>query len=239
MSYILHFDTATKTCSVALSQGGTLVAYKDAGGSSYSHSGLLTVLTEELLKSQNVSFDELSAVCVNKGPGSYTGLRIGTSAAKGICYAKDIPLLAVNSLLNLANLCYEQKSEHKELIEKHSDFYLCPMIDARRMEVYSAVYDNELRPVKDIEATVIDENSFKELINEKAFFIFGDGAEKCVDILKHPNLYYIKIIISSARGLVSPAYQKFINKDFEDVAYFEPFYLKEFAAGKPKVKGLR
>ena len=237
--YILHFETATNNCSVALSANGMLLAVKEDNSKGYSHAALLTVITEEVLKSQKISFDKLSAVCVNKGPGSYTGLRIGVSAAKGICYAKDIPLIAVDSLFSLASLCVE---EHKNIIKEHAgegDYYLCPMIDARRMEVYSAIYDDKLCTLKAIDAEIIDKSSFKELINEKPFFIFGNGAEKCTDVLSHQNLHLIPNVESSSKGLIAPGYKKFLNKTFEDVAYFEPFYLKDFVAGKPKVKGLR
>ena len=238
-NYILHLETATNNCSVALSANGELAAIKEDNSKGYSHATLLTVMAEELMISQKISFDELSAVCVNKGPGSYTGLRIGVSAAKGICYAKDIPLIAVDSLFSLASSCAE---EHQSKIIKHAgngDYYLCPMIDARRMEVYTAIYDNMLNSVKNIDAEIIDENSFNDLIEQKPFFIFGNGAEKCTEVLSHKNLHFLPGVESSAKGLISPAYKKFLNKEFEDVAYFEPFYLKDFVAGKPKVKGLR
>lgn len=238
MEYILHIETATKSCSVGLSEKGKLISIREQADQGYSHARLLTVFIDELLRSAELSFDDLSAVSVNKGPGSYTGLRIGVSAAKGICYAKDIPLVTVNSLFSMANQCIVENKNHIAQITQNKPFYLCPMIDARRMEVYTAIYDNEMKEISGVKAVIIDDKSFAEKIKERVFFIFGDGADKCAEVLKHPNLHLIPDFIASARGQVLPVYKKFINKEFEDVAYFEPFYLKDFVAGKPSVKGL-
>jgi tRNA threonylcarbamoyladenosine biosynthesis protein TsaB len=238
MTYIIHIETATKKCSVALSQNGALVSLKEGLGEGNSHAVILTSLIDEVMKEQNITYDNLSAVCVNKGPGSYTGLRIGVSAAKGLCFAKDIPLIAVDSLVSTTQHCLDNAIDFINEKAAGKDFYLCPMIDARRMEVYSAIYDKNLNLVEQISAVVIDENSFNNYISQKPFFLFGDGAEKCQETLKSPNLFFIPNIDGSAKGLVKMAYQKFLNKDFENLAYFEPFYLKDFVAGKPKVKGL-
>ncbi len=239
MTYILNIETATKNCSVALSRNGGIVAIKEDIDKGYNHAALLTVLIDELMKSQNLDYDNLNAICVNKGPGSYTGLRIGVSAAKGICFAKDIPLIGVDSLYSLAQQCLDTKSDSINAVVKNGPFYLCPMIDARRMEVYSAVYDEKMKLIEPINAVIIENDSFKKCIEERPFFIFGDGAEKCVEILKHPNLFFIPEIIGSASGMVKEAYKKYLSCEFENLAYFEPFYLKDFVAGKPSVKGLQ
>ncbi|MBS4013125.1 MAG: tRNA (adenosine(37)-N6)-threonylcarbamoyltransferase complex dimerization subunit type 1 TsaB [Bacteroidetes bacterium] len=239
MTYILNIETATKNCSVALSANGEIVALREDIDKGYNHAALLTVLIDELMKSQKLDYDKLSAVCVNKGPGSYTGLRIGVSAAKGICFAKDIPLIGVDSLYSLAQQCLDTRLDIINSKVKDGLFYLCPMIDARRMEVYSAVYDEKLKLIEPINAVIVENDSFKKRIEERPFFIFGDGAEKCVDSLKHSNLFFIPEIMGSARGMIKEAYNKYLSGEFENLAYFEPFYLKDFVAGKPSVKGLQ
>ncbi len=238
MTYILHIETSTKACSVALAKEGELIAIKEESDQNFSHAQKLTLFIDELIKETGIGFDKINAVCVSKGPGSYTGLRIGVSAAKGICFAKDIPLISVDSMHGLAQ--YFLNSYKKEISEKTSntDFYICPMVDARRMEIYSAVFDKNMSEIVPTNAVIIDESSFKELIEERTFFIFGDGAEKCKEVMKHPNLEFIPNVDCSAKGLIQLAYKKYLNKDFENTAYFEPFYLKDFVAGKPRVKGL-
>lgn len=238
MANILHIETSTKSCSVAIANKGEIASLIEESDQNYSHAKKLTVFINEAIKKAKIDFHQLDAICVSKGPGSYTGLRIGVSTAKGICYALDIPLIAIDSLYSLAGFCHEK---HSSFISEKADdkgFYLCPMIDARRMEVYSAVYDEHLNEIMPVNAVIIDESSFRELIDEKAFFIFGDGASKCKDVLNHPNLHIIPEVESSATGLIKRAYQLFTAKQFENTAYFEPFYLKDFVAGKPKVKGL-
>jgi len=222
MSLILGIETSTKVCSVAISEGNTLLAIKEEGGA-YSHSEKLTVFIEAVLRKANKSLKDLDAIAVSKGPGSYTGLRIGVSAAKGLCYALDIPLIAISTLQAMA------------IGVKSNDCLFAPMIDARRMEVYTALFDEQNKVVENISAKIIDEDSFSsELENGKVFF-FGDGAEKCKPILSHSkNAVFIKEGLPSAQYINQIAQQKLIDIDIEDVAYFEPYYLKDFIATTPK-----
>lgn len=230
MSHILLIETATKVCSAGLARENKIIAYREDKSMQYSHSSLLTSFIEEVLSDSGIAFKHLDAVAVSMGPGSYTGLRIGVSAAKGFCYALDIPLIAVNTLDSLVSVAAVQN-------EIKADFYV-PMIDARRMEVYNAVFDASLRPVRETKAEIIEENSFSELLSKGEVAFFGDGADKCKAVIKHPNAVFYDNVFPSVSGLVSPAFEKLQKKEFEDLAYFEPFYLKDFVAGKPKVKGL-
>ena len=219
--YILHLETATKVCSVALSLNGSLVTTKDVEEEGYSHGENLNLLIEKVLEEGSISLKDLSAVSVTSGPGSYTGLRIGAATAKALCYSLDIPLIAIDALLSLANIA----------IEKHENRNLCAVIDARRMEVYNLFVNNQLEPLKEISADIITEESYEEFT---PFVCFGDGAEKLKEIWKNKDCTIDTSIKSSATGQVSIAYYRFENKLFEDVAYWEPFYLKDFIAGKKK-----
>ena len=184
---------------------------------------------DETIKEAGLKPADLDAVCVSKGPGSYTGLRIGVSAAKGLCYGLGIPLLSVGSLESMANWA---TSNFKQELADVS--FLCPMIDARRMEVYAQLFEasfNELQPVS---AEIIDENSFSSELEEGKVAFFGDGAAKCKEVINHPNAVFLDAFKPSAQGMIALAEQKFVDKQFEDVAYFEPYYLKDFVAGKPK-----
>lgn len=223
MSLILHIETATKVCSVALSKDGILLSIKESNDSDYSHGENLTLFISDILKEASVSMKDLSAVSVTSGPGSYTGLRIGASTAKGICYALDIPLISIDAILTIAEVA---KS-------KGITGTLCPMIDARRMEVYATIYAEDETILKPLSADILEEDSYNEF---EPFTYFGDGAEKMHELWKGKNRVYNSEILSSAIGHVNVAYDKFKNKDFEDVAYFEPQYLKEFVGGK-KVGG--
>lgn len=239
MSYILHIETATKVCSVALSNNGKLISLREEHSNANTHSSMLTVFVEEVLQQGGIDAGRLSAVAVSKGPGSYTGLRIGVSAAKGICYGLDIPLISVNSLEALAWLCWHKLSERQDVISAHAlEAIYCPMIDARRMEVYLGQFNHELEPMADTRAMIVMPGSFSDTLDTHKMFFFGDGSEKCKHLLKRKNAIFIDNILSSAQGLIVPATRKFAQKEFEDVAYFEPFYLKEFVAGTPRVKGL-
>lgn len=215
MTYILHLETATKACSVALSGNGKLIAVKEELNEEYSHSEKLTVFISEILKENNIGFKQLSAISVASGPGSYTGLRIGVSTAKGLCYALSIPLIAVDSLLSLATIAANTYKEKK----------LCAMIDARRMEVFSAIYDHNLNLVKPISADIIDAETYKEY---EPFVYFGDGADKIKDLWSARNCKIDSGINSSAIGQVALAFEKYNANELEDLAYFEPFYLKDF-----------
>ncbi len=230
MSNILLIETASKVCSVGLAEGNKIIALREDKSMQYSHSTFLTTFIEEVVKEAGSAFHKLDAVSVSMGPGSYTGLRIGVSAAKGLCYALDIPLIAINTLQSLTAVAVESGNVH-------ADFFV-PMIDARRMEVYNAVYDNSLSEIRETSAEIIDENAFSDFLEKGKVAFFGDGAAKCRDVIKHSNALFFDDIHPGVKGMLNFALEKFIQKQFEDLAYFEPFYLKDFVAGKPKVKGL-
>lgn len=227
MSCILHIETSTSVCSVAVSEDGQNV-FKKEDLQGPSHAVSLGVFVDEALSFADSHAMPLDTVAVSCGPGSYTGLRIGVSMAKGICYGRSLPLIG---LPTLKVLCVPVLLYHDELPD---DALLCPMIDARRMEVYAAVYDRALRPVRDISADIIDENSYAEFLDKHPVYFFGNGAAKCKEKLTHPNAHFIDNIHPLA-GMMFPLAEKAIaEKDFKDVAYFEPFYLKEFVASTPK-----
>ncbi len=190
---------------------------------------MLTVFIGEAMAEAGIDYRELSGVAVSRGPGSYTGLRIGVSAAKGICYGADIPLIALDTLLIMARGLLRNLADNDGLL-------LCPMIDARRMEVYTALYDTAGTRVKDITAEIIDNDSFKDYLDERKIIFFGDGSGKCRDTLKHPNAVFIEGIYPSACYMAQLSFKAFAEKKFEDTAYFEPFYLKDFLATTPKNK---
>lgn len=219
---ILHIETATKNCSVSLGANGNLLVLKEFNDNSYSHAEKLHALISTVLKDADLNFSDLSAIAVSQGPGSYTGLRIGISAAKGLCFALDIPLIAVPTLEILSNAVNIESGVK------------VPMIDARRLEVYSAVYNKDTNLSRDVEAEIISENSFKKLLDEGTVHFFGDGAEKCKTIISHSNAKFIDDVFPSANEMVALAHKKYVNKAFESVAYFEPFYLKDFVVTKPK-----
>ncbi|MES2588582.1 MAG: tRNA (adenosine(37)-N6)-threonylcarbamoyltransferase complex dimerization subunit type 1 TsaB [Bacteroidota bacterium] len=215
MIYILHLETATKACSVALSLNGELKQLKEITEDGFSHGENLTLFIEEVLKIEQISVKELKAVSLSSGPGSYTGLRIGVSVAKGLCYSLNIPLIAIDSLeciYEIAKLVYPKKT-------------IIPMIDARRMEVFSSIYSSKGELLKPISADVIDEQTYSEF---DSFIACGDGAEKLKEIWEKRNIIFDSTILSSAKGQVDLAFKKFQANDFVDVAYFEPFYLKDF-----------
>jgi tRNA threonylcarbamoyladenosine biosynthesis protein TsaB len=223
MALILGIETATKNCSVALFKDGIVIAEKEHISDGYTHAEQLTLFIQEVIDLANISFKKVEAVALSLGPGSYTGLRIGTSTAKGLCYALDIPLIAISTLKAMAFVVAKNEK---------SAIY-CPMIDARRMEVFSALYDENNKQVRGVQADVVDENTYAEFfVNEIIFF--GDGSLKCQKILNHKDAKFIEGIYPSAKNLGILAKAKFENKDFEDVAYFEPYYLKDFVAGKKK-----
>jgi tRNA threonylcarbamoyladenosine biosynthesis protein TsaB len=216
--YILNIETATKNCSVALAKNGETILCKEISELGYSHAEKLHVFIEEICKESSIQLKDLHAIAVSKGPGSYTGLRIGVSAAKGLCFALDIPLISVDTLAVLAS--------QAQLIAKENDLII-PMIDARRMEVYSAIFNNKLEKIREIEAQIIDENSFTSI--ENTVYFVGDSSEKAKAVLTKSNFIFLEeIVYPSAKDMSAISIQKFLNKDFEDVAYFEPFYLKDF-----------
>lgn len=215
MALILNIETATKNCSVALSKDGKTLAIREIAEQNFSHAEKLHVFIEELLLETNVTFKDVKAVAVSQGPGSYTGLRIGVSAAKGLCYALSIPLIAVDTLEILARKI------------QISSGIILPMIDARRLEVYCAFFDSNYAKIRETKAEIIDENSFKE--ETEIIHLIGDGAIKFKEILTDKKFkYYPEIQFPSAAEMSLISFQKFKNNQFEDVAYFEPFYLKDF-----------
>ncbi|WP_177763410.1 tRNA (adenosine(37)-N6)-threonylcarbamoyltransferase complex dimerization subunit type 1 TsaB [Flavobacterium sp. I3-2] len=215
MIYILNIETATKQCSVSVSKNNELIALRELAEENFNHAEKLHVFIEEVIAEAQIKLADLNAVSVSKGPGSYTGLRIGVSTAKGLCYALGIPLIAIDTLQILA----KQISITEGIIQ--------PMIDARRMEVFTASYDSNYELIDKTTALVLDENSF-DSIKGKIYFI-GDGAEKTASILKEERfVFYSHLKYPSAKEMVDLSYDAFLNEKFEDVAYFEPYYLKDF-----------
>ena len=230
MALILSIETATNVCSVALARNGKLLpgALKETNEDK-SHAKLLSVFIDEILKQQNLTPNQLDAVAISGGPGSYTGLRIGTATAKGLTYALDIPLIAVNTLAAMASGFAAQNSFTQGEL-------LCPMIDARRMEVYTALHTPTGELVKPTEAKVIDEKSFANELLESKIHFFGNGAEKCKESIISENAVFTEDFLPSASFLIPLAQKKFKDKDFEDTAYYEPAYLKDFIPTTPKKK---
>ena len=226
MSIILGIETATKVCSIALSKDDELLAIEEVGGE-YSHAENVTNFIEKVVKKANIQFNDIDAIAVSKGPGSYTGLRIGVSSAKGLCYALNKPLIAIDTLQAMALRMAKQTTDKNLLF--------CPMIDARRMEVYTAIYNASNELIEPISAKIIDENSFSQLLTKQKVLFFGDGAEKCKIIFEqHSNALFNDDILPSATEINELALKKLNNNELEDVAYFEPFYLKDFIATTPK-----
>lgn len=223
MALILSLETATKSCSVALAKDGQLLASQEEVSERYSHSEQLTVFIEQLLHTQKITFTDLDAIAVSKGPGSYTGLRIGVSTAKGLCYGLAKPLIAISTLEAMAD----------GMAEKHPGLTYCPMIDARRMEVYCALF-KQGKKLQDISAMVIDNTSFEAALSQEEILFFGDGADKCQETITHANARFMTNIYPSATNMVRLAEEACQKHSFEDVAYFEPYYLKDFVAGVKK-----
>lgn len=231
MPRILCIETATKICSVALSHANGKLLGLAEDNSGFAHAEKLTVMIDELLKKHKIEFRQLDAVAVSCGPGSYTGLRIGMSAAKGFCYALNIPLITSSTLKIMAAGALQLPDVQNLLLQKN--VLLCPMLDARRMEVYCAFYDNELKEVRPPSADVIDANSYSEELKERKLLFFGEGAAKCKPVLApRTNTYFFDAFEVSATNMVFLAHAAFKEKQFADTAYCEPFYLKDFRAGK-------
>ena len=222
MAIILNLETATTNCSVSVARNGDLLALVEENGMRYSHAEQLHNFIADGLTEAGISFDQLDAVAVSKGPGSYTGLRIGVSAAKGLCFALDIPLISVHTLKILASS-----------IEVDGG-YIIPLLDARRMEVYAAVYDGTYKEIKPAWAEIIIPESFKEFVEADRAYLVGPGAEKCKGVLSHGNFVIETQRVPSAGEMSRLSYEKFKEEEFENNAYFEPFYLKDFITTKPK-----
>ena len=216
MALLLCLETTTTNCSVALAKDGDILALKEDMGLNYSHAERLHIYISEVLEQAHVAKTDIDAVAVSKGPGSYTGLRIGISAAKGLCFALSIPLIATNTLKALA---MQAKEEYA---------FIVPVLDARRMEVYSAIFNNSFEEIRGIEAQVVEENSFLSYLEEGSVLFIGNGAAKLKDLIKHPNAHFETEALPSSREMATLAEAKNKVSDTEDVAYFEPFYLKDF-----------
>ncbi len=230
MPNIIHIETSTDICSVALSSDG-VVKFRRENYEGPSHAALLGSFVEETVAFAREKEIQIHAVAVSSGPGSYTGLRIGVSEAKGLCFGMNLPLIAVNTL---ELLCCTAMFR----IDAVEDALICPMIDARRMEVYAAVYNEMLQPVMPIGAYIIDENSFAELLSKNKVIFCGNGAAKCRNVINHPNAIFRDDIYPVAWEMLALAEKAFQQGNFCDVAYYEPFYLKEFVATTPKNKVL-
>jgi len=238
MAVILYIETATQVCSVAITVNGAISQIMESREKN-SHSATITVFIEKIMKDSGLAFTALDAVAVSMGPGSYTGLRIGVSTAKGICYALDKPLIAISTLKSMA-AGLKLEMESRLTGTPSQPFLLCPMIDARRMEVYNALYRSDLSLEREIRAEIIDEASFSAELEQQQVWFFGDGADKCKNMLGiHPNARFVDDFQLSAAFMINLAEEKFSGSEFEDVVYFEPYYLKDFIPGIPKVKGLR
>ncbi|MFA6085837.1 tRNA (adenosine(37)-N6)-threonylcarbamoyltransferase complex dimerization subunit type 1 TsaB [Mucilaginibacter sp.] len=225
MSYILQIETATTSCSVALAHNRQVLAFKEINARNI-HAEVITVYIDELIAKCNITYANLDAVAVSCGPGSYTGLRIGVSTAKGLCFALDKPLIAVETLAAMAMGAVAGNPIGDDVL-------LCPMIDARRMEVYTAIFNKAQQEIKPTAAEIIDENSFAGLLAQHNILFFGDGADKCREALgNNPHAHFLPDFVNSAVHLTNIATDKFEKKEFVDVAYFEPYYLKDFIAGK-------
>ena len=227
MSCILHIETSTDVCSVAVSQDGACIFNRESEatvGSSQMTPGFI----EEALSFIDCNLLTLDAVAVSCGPGSYTGLHIGVSTAKGICYGRDTKLIAVPTLQLMCVPVLLRETVQEE------DALLCPMIDARRMEVYAQLFDRSLHEIRPIHADIVDSDTYKEYLDEHPVYFFGNGAEKCMNIINHPNAHLIEGIAPQAKWMHPLAERRFFDGVFEDVAYFVPFYLKDFVAKKPK-----
>jgi len=230
MATIINIETSTHVCSVALCRGNKVISIKE-NKEGLNHAKLVTVFIDEILKDNNLELKDIDAVGISKGPGSYTGLRIGVSTAKGLCYGAHLKLVAIDTLQAMT-------VEAINKIKDSTDTLFCPMIDARRMEVFCSFYDNNNIQKEDIKAVIIDEDSFKDILDKHKVVFFGTGADKCKDTIKHENAIFMENIVPSASNMTSLSNNAFISNRFEDIAYFEPFYLKDFVATTPKKKVL-
>ena len=227
---IICLETATNLCSVALCDSAGVISLRESNESK-SHAAVLTVFIEEILRDRGIKVTDLDAVAVSKGPGSYTGLRIGVSVAKGISYGASIPLIAIETTLSMfwgiAGSNYFSEATA-------ADTLFCPMLDARRMEVYFAIYDSTGNKIKDISAEIIDEDTFANIPESQKIIFFGDGALKCKEVINRKNALFASDYMISASYMHKPVYRALINRSYEDVAYFEPLYLKDFITSKPR-----
>ena len=228
MENIILIETSTALCSTALVENGVLTSYRESSAPK-AHASLTAVFIQEMLDERGLTLADCDAVCVSKGPGSYTGLRVGVSTAKGLCFGSGKPLIAVGTLDTLVAQASEAIPDNVEGLK-----FIIPMIDARRMEVYAAVFENGTQ-ITETSPVIVDENSFAEYLEQGPCLFIGDGAGKCADVIKHPNAHFHQCW-PKASAMLTPAIEAYKEKRFEDVAYFEPFYLKEFVATVSKKK---
>ncbi|HXB10741.1 MAG TPA: tRNA (adenosine(37)-N6)-threonylcarbamoyltransferase complex dimerization subunit type 1 TsaB [Bacteroidia bacterium] len=232
MALILNIETATSVCSVAISKNGQVIAFEESHESNVHAERLLTFIQNTVNKA-GLSLNNMDAIAIGSGPGSYTGLRIGTSTAKGLCYALDKPLIAISTLKAMA-----QSAQNNSILNTQFTLQLfCPMIDARRLEVYTALYDTTGKEVLPVNAKILDETSFSEYLKNHAIAFFGDGMPKMKTIFPapNPNMIFFDDITASANNMATLSEEAFNKKDFADLAYYEPFYLKDFVAKKKAV----
>jgi len=233
MTKILHIETATQVCSVGISDKGKCIAIRESLLAN-SHAEMLTTFMAELIKEAGWKYDDLDAIAVSKGPGSYTGLRIGVSSAKGLCFSLEKPLISVSTLKAMAFGMAKLVGITDEKV------LFCPMIDARRMEVYSAIFDKNNNEVRKIKAEIIDVDSLSDYLKDHIVYFAGDGAEKCKESFENQsNARFLDDFQITSKDMIEITTRKFEENQFEDVAYFEPYYLKDFIAGAPRVKGLK
>lgn len=225
MGLILNLETSSTNCSVCLAKDGKIVNLQELNSANYSHAEKLHVFIDEVMQSTGTKMEDLDAIAVSKGPGSYTGLRIGVSAAKGLCYALDKPLVSISTLKSMA----------AQLVTSDERDVIIPVLDARRMEVYSAVFDNQLNQIRETRAEVIDKDSFKEYLNSKSIHFLGSGAEKIKSMFGYKLVAYHCEIVPSAKEMACLSYEKYTRNTVEDVAYFEPYYLKDFVLQSKKL----
>ncbi len=228
MACILHIETSTNVCSVAVSEDGQCI-FEQVERGGMNHAEKLGTMVDEALSFTDNHAIPFDAVAVSCGPGSYTGLRIGVSMAKGICYGRDLKLISVPTL---ELLCVAPLLSNRLILPE--GILLCPMLDARRMEVYAAIYDRSLKSVRPIQADVVTADTYRKWLDNGPVYFFGNGAAKCMEVINHPNAHLIENIEPLAKWMQPLAERRFLNNQFEDVAYFEPFYLKDFVAKEPK-----
>ncbi len=224
VTFILNIETSTKNCSVSLAKNGEVIAIKELNNGNYSHAEMLHPLIKEVLDESKLSMEQIDAVAVSKGPGSYTGLRIGVSAAKGLSFSLQKPLISIDTLTSLS---------HSISI---NEGLIVPMLDARRMEVYSAIFNPKKEQIRAIKAEIIDTTSFLDYLQTNTMYFLGDGAQKCKELISHKNAVFIDDTFPSAREMAKLSFHKYKLNDEEDVAYFEPFYLKDFIVIPEKKK---
>ena len=224
MAIILNIETSTKNCSVSIADSGKIIAFKELNNGNYSHAEVLHPFIENILKEGNISKSEINAIAVSKGPGSYTGLRIGVSAAKGLAFALNAPLISIDTLTSLS------------FAASIDCGVIVPMLDARRMEVYAAVFDKQHKKIREIKAEIIDETSFSNELDRGKVYFLGDGAHKCKERITHKNAIFIDDKFPSSKEMAILSYDKYKKGDIENIAYFEPFYLKDFIVIPEKKK---